>query len=149
MSQHIYIAKNGFKDNPISLDAWVEAARHCDELLIEEQKNRLWPGYRIVMKANTDAYLDRTPYGLIHAQDPSKEQVAVMFKLAGLLGAEVYSEDLERYLSVEDWEQKTQSYRSAMDERRATYRTKRRKRIILITLFVIACALIGYVFKLD
>ena len=144
MSYHVYVARDGFKDNPVSVEDWLAAARQCDELVVEERKNRSRPYHFVALRDNTRAHLALTPYGLIHAQAPTKEQIAVMFKLAGLLHAGVYSEDLERYASVDDWEQKTRNYRDARDRRRAAYKSKRRKRILLFLLFVGACALVGW-----
>lgn len=144
MSYHVYVSKEGFKDNPIPMDQWLAAARQCNELVVQEQANRQRPNYRITLKANKRSRFERTPYGLIHVQAPSREQVIVMFKLANLLGANVYSEYLDRYMSVEDWEEKTREYRQDRDERRYAYRVRRRKHLVLFILFLLACVLAGY-----
>ena len=36
MSYHVYVSREGFKDNPISMDQWLAAARQCNELVVEE-----------------------------------------------------------------------------------------------------------------
>lgn len=144
MSYHIYVSREGFKDNPISMDAWLAAARQCDELVVEEQTNRQRPNYRIRLRTNKHSRFERTPYGLIHVQAPSKEQIVVMFKLASLLDANVYSEDLDRYISVEDWEEKTREYRRDRDDRMSAYRAKWRTKLVLFIVFLLACALTGY-----
>ena len=95
MSYHVYVSKEGFKDNPIPMEEWLAAARRCNELVVEEQTNRQRPNFRITLRTNRHSRFERTPYGLIHVQAPSKEQVEVMFKLANLLDANVYSEDLD------------------------------------------------------
>ena len=145
MSYHVYVSKEGFKDNPIAMDTWLAAARQCDDLVVEEQSNRLRSSYRIALKVNKQSYFERTPYGLIHVQAPSREQIVVMFKLANLLDAGVYSEDLERYMSVEDWEERTRGYRRDRDEKMSACRARRRTKLILFTLFLLTCVLIGYV----
>ena len=144
MSYHVYVSKEGFKDNPIPMEDWLAAARRCNELVVEEQTNRQRPNFRITLRTNRHSRFERTPYGLIHVQAPSKEQVEVMFKLANLLDANVYSEDLDHYISVDDWEEKTREYRRDRDERISSFRVKRRTKLIFFILFLLACALAGY-----
>lgn len=144
MSYHVYVSKEGFKDNPIPMDEWLAAARQCNELVVEKKENRRQPYYRITLKPNKHSRFERTPYGLIHVQAPSKEQIVVMFKLANLLDAGVYGEDLYRYMSVEDWEEKTREYRHARNEKMSAYSARRRTKLVLFILFLLACALTGY-----
>lgn len=145
MSYHVYIAQDGFKNNPITPPAWLAAARQCDEVAVEEKKNRYGRIHHAVnLKGNTRAWLSLTPYGLVHAQDPSRELVAVMFKLAALLGAGVYSERLKPYRSVEDWERRTANYRQQRDQRRAAYAGRRRLRAALWLAFIIALFVMGW-----
>lgn len=144
MSYHVYVSREGFKDNPIPLDAWLAAARQCDDLVVEELPNRQRKSYRITLKTNRRSRFDRTPYGLIHVQAPSRDQVLVMFKLADLLDAGVYSEHLDRYTSVEDWEERTREYRRDHDLKVSAYKARRRLRLILFILFLLACILAGY-----
>jgi hypothetical protein len=84
---------------------------------------------------------------VVDAQDPSKELVLVMFKLAIILDAGVYSERLKRYASVEDWERRTKKYRQSLAERREAYRKKRRIRAALWALLIVVSAIIGWNFK--
>ena len=143
-SYHVYVSREGFKDNPIPMEQWLAAARQCNELVVEDQANRQRPNYRITLKANGRSRFELTPYGLIQVQAPSREQIVVMFKLASLLDAGVYSEDLHRYISIEDWEERTREYRLDRDKRMSAYRAKRRTKIILFILFLFVCALAGY-----
>jgi hypothetical protein len=143
----LYIAREGFKENPIPLEEWVTAARRCEELVVKESKNQLHPSYIILLKRNNRARFVRTPYGLIFAQDPSLEQVRIMFKLAHLLGAAVYSDQLERYESADVWDEKTRECRQDLALRRTAYKVRRRRRILYLIVFLIACALIGYLIK--
>lgn len=145
MSFHVYISRDGFKDNPIPMDQWLTAVRQCGEVIVEDPTNQQRTNYRVTLKSNRHARFERTPYGLIHVQAPSREQIEVMFKLANLLDAGVYSEDLDRYVSVEDWEEKTRKFRHARDEHISAYRIKRRIKFGFIILFLFACALIGYI----
>ena len=93
MSYHVYIALEGFKETPIPIDAWLAAARQCDEVVVEEEQDRHGETYHsVILKGDKRARLDRTPYGVILAQDPSKELVVAMFKIAQTLNAGVYSE---------------------------------------------------------
>lgn len=147
MSYHVYISKEGFKDNPISIDEWLVAARQCNELAVEEQENRRQRYYDVTLKGNKRSRFERTPYGLIHVQAPSEEQIVVMFKLANLLGAGVYSEELHRYMSVEDWEERTRGYRHSRNKQMSAYRAKRRTKFVLFILFLLASALTAYLIR--
>jgi hypothetical protein len=146
MSYHVYIANTGFKKTPIPRDAWLAAVRECDNVVVEERKNRHGTiSYLVTLKGGDKrAWLDLDPYGLVVAQDPSRELVIAMFKLANSLGAEVYSERLKKYTSIDDWEQRTKKYRQSRDKGRAQYRAHRRLRIMLWILFLAACAALGW-----
>ncbi len=144
VSYHIHIAFEGFKETPIPLDAWLAAARQCDDVVVEEQAMRSAEiHYSVHLKADKRAWLDRTPYGLIEAQDPSRELVEAMFKLADALNAGVYSERLKRFRSVDDWERRTRRYRRSLEERRAKYGAARRARIVLWVVYLAAAAALG------
>ena len=71
--------------------------------------------------------------------------IRVMFSLANVLGAGVYSEDLERYASVEDWDQRTAEYRRNLSERRKIAKRKRRTRYIVLVLVVAISAVVGFI----
>lgn len=129
MSYYVHITREGFKENPIPLDGWLAAARQCDELAVEEIRNRHGEikGYLVHLKGNKRAKLLRHPSaGVITAQDPSKELIVVMFKLAGILNVGVYSDKLKKYESVDDWEKRTRKYRKNRDNHHAEYETKRK-----------------------
>lgn len=131
MSYYVHIAREGFKETPIPLDDWLAAARQCDELAVEENRNRHGEikGYSVYLKGNKRAKLLRHPSaGVITAQDPSKELIIVMFKLAGILNVGVYSDRLKKYESVDDWEKRTKKYRQNRDNHHAEYETKRKIR---------------------
>lgn len=146
MSYHVYIAYPGFKETPIFLDAWLTAARQCDDVIVEERVIRHGKvSYSVTLKGgDRRAWLDLDPYGLVVAQDPSKELVIAMFKLAKTLGAEVYSERLKIYSSIGDWDRRTKKYRQSRDEGRARYHAQRRLRIAFWILFLLACFTLGW-----
>lgn len=146
MSYHVYIANPGFKETPISLDAWLTAARQCDDVVVEERKNRYGKiSYSVALKGGDKrAWLHLDPYGLVVAQDPSKELVIAMFKLAKTLGAEVYSERLKIYSSIDDWDRRTRKYRQSRDEGRVRYRAQRRLRIAFWIFFLVTCFALGW-----
>ena len=70
-------------------------------------------------------------------------KLAVMFRLAQSLDAGVYSETLERYTSLEHWDQRTAEERLHRRQRRADYRRRRRLRVALAVLFIALSAVIG------
>ena len=146
MSYHVYIAYSGFKQTPIPLDAWLTAACQCDDVVVEEQKNRYGKlSYSVTLKGGDKrAWLHLDPYGLVVAQDPPKELVIAMFKLASTLGAAVYRERMKKYHSIDDWERRTRKYRQSRDEGRARYRAQRRLRIVFWILFLSVCFALGW-----
>lgn len=142
MSYYVHIAREGFKENPIPPDDWLAAARQCDELSVEEIRNRHdeIKGYSVFLKGNRRAKLLRHPSaGVITAQDPSKELIIVMFKLASILNVGVYSDRLKRYESIEDWEKRTKKYHQTRDKHHTEYKKNRQYRIalLLISIFLI------------
>jgi len=145
MSYHVYLARRGFKETPIPPEAWFAAARACPELTVDERPNRHGRLVRRVWLGKEQrAWLSLNPHGVVEAQDPSPELIAVMLKLAGPLDAAVYSEKLKQYESVEDWEKRTEPYRQLRDGRRATARKKRLLRRATFVAVVLAGALLGY-----
>ncbi len=146
MSYHVYIANPGFRETPIPRDAWLKAARECDDVVVEEKKNRFGKtSYSVTLKGGDKrAWLDLDPHGLVMSQDPSRELVIVMFKLAHALGADVYSERLKKYRSIDDWERRTRKYRQSRDKGRAQYLSDRRRRILLWLLYLAACLALGW-----
>lgn len=142
MSFHVYIARDKFKDSPISPEEWFAAATKCDELFFGNKKRegRVCTGAKL--KADNRQRLDLTPYGLVHAQNPSKELIAVMFKLADLLGARVYSEKLKQYESVDDWEKRTKNFRYDLASRRNKYRSEWYKRKIFWLIIAISVGIL-------
>jgi hypothetical protein len=63
--------------------------------------------------------------GIAGARDPSNELIAVMFKVAALLGAHVYSDRFHVYESTADLVRRRTQHRRVFDKQRA-YREKQR-----------------------
>ncbi|MGO8753757.1 MAG: hypothetical protein ACLQHK_00810 [Gallionellaceae bacterium] len=130
MSYRVYIALDGFKETPISLDAWLAAARQCDDVIVVEEKNRHGKiCHFVILKGDKRARLDLSPEGLVYAQNPSRELIVAMFKLSNILNAGIYSERKHRYDSVEDWERR--------NKRRAKVQKDHRFRIDLGLVFAV------------
>jgi hypothetical protein len=146
MSFHVYVSRPGFKDEPISGEEWLAAARNCARLSVVERLNRRGISHHQVMLAGTRKFLWLTPYGLIHAQDPPEDLVEVMFELAATLGAGVYSERLKRYDSVADWRKRTHRYRASRAAAREIAEGQRRLRLTLWALLVLFSLSAGWLF---
>lgn len=148
MSYHVYVARDGFKETPIPYEQWIAAATKCDELFVEDKKNRKgWISSTVNLKADKKQRLSLTPYGLVHAQNPNKDLVAVMFKLAGLLDARVYSEELELYESVDDWEKRTRNYREALSAGKKKYARDWNKRKLFWLMVIAIAVIIGFLWE--
>jgi hypothetical protein len=133
MSFHVYVAREGFKSTPISPAEWMAAAGQCAGLDLPEVPDRPGGG-RITtarLRCQRGECLSLDPHGLIHAQDPSEALVELMFELAERLQAGVYSEKLKRYQSVDDWRDKTRSYRIQRERQLNQLRAHRRRRLAL------------------
>jgi hypothetical protein len=146
MSHHVYIAREGFKDNPIGIDEWERAVQACQELRVEATGRGRFRHLLAKLPGDPRVWLSRTPYGLIQTQNPNIEMIRVMFRLASELGAAVYSDRLDRYGSVEDWEQRTAEYRRGLGERREVAEKKRRTRVWLVVLALVAFGVLGVIF---
>lgn len=147
MSFHVYVSKAGFKDNPISVDDWVAAVKSIDDLLIQQETNRNSKVIVVAkLKSDKTQCLSLTVYGLVHAQNPGRDLIEIMFRLADKLNGNVYSEKLKPYSSVDDWEKRTKNYRESLNLRREAYTQswyKRKPFIILVT--VLFGLLVGYI----
>lgn len=127
MSTYIYIALDGLRTSPISEEAWLFAVQQCDELVVEHAGSPFEARSHHVVRLKKDrraiVRLDR--FGIAAARDPSNELIAVMFKVAALLGANVYSERFHVYQSTADLVRRRTQHRRIFDKQRA-YREKQR-----------------------
>ncbi|NHZ93312.1 hypothetical protein F2P45_30520 [Massilia sp. CCM 8733] len=145
MSFHVYIARAGFKETPIGPDEWFASASDCAELRVEKHLNRHGTMFcTVTLKDRRNAGLHLTPHGLIDAQEPSKELILTMFRLAAMLGAGVYGENLDRYASPDHWETHTAADRRTRADRREKRKMARRWRACCYALILIAGAMIGW-----
>ena len=145
MSMHVYIARERFKDTPIPHEEWVAAAKQCSAILVEEKRNRNGGISRIVkLKYDKNQHLNLTPYGLVHAQNPTKELIEAMFLLAPTINSKVYSERNKAYESVADWEKRSQIYRNKRQERIEEYnRTWYKRKPFWLFVAIVVGLLIG------
>lgn len=138
MGTYVYIALEGLRKSPITEEAWLSAVQQCDELVVDEP-HLLGPHRQCVVRLKKDRQarvrLDR--YGIAGARDPSKELIAVMFKVASFLEANVYSERFNKYTSADDWMRRRTSHRRTFDKQRAYSETQH---IVHFTLWCILCA---------
>ena len=123
MSFHVYIARSGFKGSPLAREQWLAAARGRPELVALGQPEAAC----FALASDSAQRLSLDPHGLVHTQNPSRELVVVMFELAEVLGAGVYSEKLRRYRSPQDWEERTRSHRAQQQRHRAQGLRARRR----------------------
>lgn len=134
MSTYLYIAFEGLRDSPISEEEWLSAVKKCSELVVDEARPWSAPGQRVVrLKKDRRATLRLDRFGIAGAQDPSKELIDVMFKVAAQLGAHVYSERFHVYESTDDLVRRRTQHRRIFDKQRA-YREK--LRAIQISLWI-------------
>ena len=143
MSFHVYIAHPGFKDEPISHDEWIEAAASVaaenEKLVVTPRGN----SQTVHLSASKRQRLSLDTYGLIHAQDPNKELIEIMFQIAAKLNAGVYSERLKVYASPEDWEKRSEAYRQLKINRRKKSGRSFRIRLAIVVTVVILGLLVG------
>lgn len=127
MSFHVYIAHAGFKDSPVDREQWLAAARGRPELVPLGTPEAAC----FALASDSAQRLSLDPHGLVHTQNPTRELVVVMFELAEVLGAGVYSEKLKRYSSPQDWEARTRSHRAQHQRHRAQLQRARRRTQLL------------------
>lgn len=124
MSFHVYLAKPGWKktwqDNPITPAEWTAAVNATDALekIVppKKQSNHMALGTRLKRDGRQRL---RWGQGFVNAEAPSEALITVMFMLAEILGAKVYSEKAKPYASVEDWKNRTKKYYTKREMRRA------------------------------
>ena len=144
MSTYVYIAFEGLRTSPISEEAWLCAVQECSEFVVDEAWSWSAHGQHVVrLKKDRRATVRLDRFGIAAARDPSKELIAAMFKVASLLGANVYSDRFNKYYSTDDLIRRRTKHRRVLDKQRA-YRD--RQQLVQIglwcTLFA-ASALIG------
>ena len=146
MSNYVYIALDGLRKSPISEQAWLSAVAQCDELVIDPSASSRRSAHVVRLKTDRRAILRLDRFGIAGAAAPSKELIAVMFKVASLLNADVYSEHFNRYASTDEWLRRRQLHRRAYDQQRA-YKETRNDRLRRLGLGLAVCtaaALAGF-----
>lgn len=145
MSTYVYIAFEGLRTSPISEEAWLSAVQRCDELVVDQARASGGRGQHVIrLKGDRRATVRLDRFGIACANDPSKELIAVMFKVAAFLNADVYSERFNKYTSADDWMRRKKIDRRAFDKQRA-YNEKQQLRYVAIWCAVCAAsALLGF-----
>lgn len=127
MSTYVYIALEGLRSSPISEEAWLYAVRQCDELVVDRARSRGARRQHVVhLKRDKRATVRLDRFGIAGARDPSREMITVMFKVASVLDANVYSERFNKYASTDDWLRRSENHRRAFEKQRA-YKEKQQQ----------------------
>jgi hypothetical protein len=151
MSFHVYISHPEFKENPIDSVEWIKAAqavaKDYDVELREKREEGKIVSCGVHLKGKKRQRITMTPHGLLHAQDPSEKLVEVMFEISRLLGAQVYSERLSAYKSVDDWRRRTKSFRERRSVAKEKHGFKKRKNLAIVSLIVVGIVLWVYFFS--
>lgn len=144
MSYTIYIANEGGKDNPISLDAWRAASAKCTDLTVRSVVKRNGTEvYEVFLPGKREKYLWHRN-GVVCTQAPNEEIMRVVFSLAADLKAGVFSENFKRYSSYEDWERKTRHERKLAAVQIGEEKTKNLKHRLLVLAFLCLCCIVGW-----
>ncbi|RYY77235.1 MAG: hypothetical protein EOO52_07085 [Gammaproteobacteria bacterium] len=148
MSHHVFISLEKFEESPISIESWHKVAREISVefpgLVLKPSSNRLLPlSYSLHLRGNKAQNLHRTPHGLILAQEPSEELVAVIFILANKLHAKVYSERFKEYTSVKNWKERTEKYTGREVLKVKQRKFTRARKLLLWVFFILGIVLLG------
>lgn len=145
MSTYVYIAFEGLRTSPISEEAWLSAVQRCDELIVDEARASGGRGRHVIrLKKDRRATVRLDRFGIAFANDPSKELIAVMFKVADFLNADVYSERFNKYTSADDWMRRKKIDRRAFDKQRAYKDKQQLRRMAVWCTVCAAAALFGF-----
>ncbi|NML60124.1 hypothetical protein HHL21_03290 [Massilia sp. RP-1-19] len=147
MSAYVYIAYEGLRTSPISVEAWLAAVNRCDKLILDKAVSFRAHGQQVVrLKSARRASVRLDRFGIAGARDPSEELIRVMFDIASLLGANVYSERFNKYASADDCVCRRTKHRRTFDKQRAC---KERQELYQFGLWCAVCvssALFGFLF---
>lgn len=138
MGNYVYIANDGLRTAPISEEDWLSAVRQCDELIVDSTAAAR-NAHIARLKSDRRATLRLDRFGVAAAAAPSRELMAVMFKVAAALNANVYSEHFNKYASTDDWIQRRRKHRRTFDKQRA-YKDARRQKLLQLGLWCLVCA---------
>lgn len=145
MNTYVYIALEGLRTSPISESAWLAAVQQCDELVVERAGTLFSSrGQHVVrLKKDRRATVRLDQFGIAGARDPSKELIAAMFKVASLLGANVYSDRFNMYKSTAELMLRTTQHRRIFEKQRAYRENQQLNQIGLWCTISLAFALFG------
>ncbi len=136
MSFHVYIARDGWAETPITQAEFVEAARSHPDLDVREHARYV----AVSLRGHRSERLHATQ-GWVHAQAPSEALVRVMFDLAALLDARVWSERAKPYRDLDDWRGRTADFRARQAQAQAEAQRRRwRSRALFVILVALVVA---------
>lgn len=138
MSYHVFIAREGWKDTPISPEEWRVACAATPQLETK-RVGRPDEGRVLAWLRGEKRQWLSLKEGFVHAQDPTEDLVSVMFAIAETLDAGVYSIRAKRYASVADWRRRTKRYRERLQRGRAEYAKLRLRRRVMFALMFVGC----------
>lgn len=138
MSTYVYIAFEGLRTAPISEEAWLCAVQGCEELVVDDTWSWSAHGQHVVrLKKDRRATVRLDRFGIAGARDPSKELIAAMFKVASILGANVYSDRFNKYYSTDELLHRRRKHRRVFDKQRAC---RDQQQLIQVGLWCALCA---------
>lgn len=143
MSYHVYLARQGFEASPIGEEEWIAAVGSCPMLKVVKSTNRKGRTHNSVRLAtDPDRRIWLLPTGVVDAQAPNRQVIEALFAVAPMLNAGVYSEKGKKYVSPQDWEERTRSYHAQLAVAQARYRKlHKRERLRLFAKIAVAVAL--------
>lgn len=136
MSKTVYVAYPEFKQEPIAekalADAILSVACKNRSLIAVTRTEKHAKGNIAVARLDGSKRqkISLSPYGLVFVQDPDKGLVEILFEIASILDAKVYSERLKPYASPEDWEKRTAEYRRQRTDRLEKHVKRKRMKIL-------------------
>jgi hypothetical protein len=147
MSHTVYIAYPGFKQEPIAQAAVVDAIlavtyRNQNLIAVTSAQKHTKGNIAVArLDGSKQQKISLSVYGLVFVQNPDKEFVEILFEIASILNAKVYSERLKPYASLEDWEKRTAEYRKRRKHRLEKHSKREQIKILGWMIFALVCLL--------
>ena len=105
MGTRAYVARQGWKDTPISLEEWSKAVHQSDDLEMRQSPDGEWTALLRGSSRRRLTWHD----GYLAAHHTNARMAAAIFDLADRLHADVYSEHRRRFDSLADWQRRVGS----------------------------------------
>jgi hypothetical protein len=147
MSHTVYTAYPGFKQEPIAqaavVDAILAVTYRNQNLIAVTSAEKHTKGIIAVARldGSKQQKISLSVYGLVFVQNPDKELVEILFEIASILNAKVYSERLKPYAGPEDWEKRATEYRKRRNLRIEKQSKRKQIKMLGWMIFALACLL--------